>query len=560
MKNLFKISLALVVSAFLFSSCSCYKKMIKQVDGMTVVCAPEIAPLKGNNVLTNATVTFPAKSFHKWGVLKLTPVLVYEGGETAGQPFFFQGESVSDNYRVVNYKNPTDVLLEISIAYKPEMRISKLIFRAEAKCLKQGKKIKEFTPCPEEIVIAQGVNAMQLMADNFAQVAIAPDAFQRITHIADQAEIHFQISSANVSAKQLNSEDIKALEQFIIENDADPRRTVGQVYTQAYASPDGPLKLNDKLSKQRGETTHKALQNRFKRAKVPATTTFDINAMGEDWEGFKELVQKSDIADKNLILQVLSMYSDPQVRDREIKNMTATFVVLAEKILPELRRSKMVVNVEIQGKTDEELRDAVKTDINSLNLEEMLFSATLFVNATTKAAIYKAAADKFNDFRAWNNLGVCKAWMGEYAAAAADFQKAASLNSNNPQVINNLGVVALAEGRKDEAAKYFASSTTPEAKYNKGLVELANGNYANAISMLNGYNKALAQYLNGDISAAKATVAPETSWKAHYLKAVIAAAEGNIAEMDVNIAKAVELGGDSVAALASTEINFIAAR
>ncbi|MFI3288441.1 MAG: hypothetical protein R3Y61_08210 [Rikenellaceae bacterium] len=557
MKNLFKSGFALLAAAVLLPSCGCYTSMMKTLDiEEAITCSPELVTLKGDNAITTASVAVPAKAFSEYAVLKLTPVLVYDGGESAGTPVFFQGESVEDNYQVIPAKEDATVTVEISIPYTEEMRLSKLIFRGEAKCLKNGSKISEFTALPDEINVAWGVSALQTLANNYAQVAIAPDALERVTYLNQDAKIMFQINSSTVRSTELNSEEIEALEQFIIANNGDAKKTVGDVYAQSYASPDGPLNYNDNLSTKRGETTKKALETRFKKNDVPAET-FDVNAMGEDWEGFKELVAASDIEDKALILQVLSMYSDPQVRDAEIKNMTAAFTVLAEKILPELRRSKMSVNVRVEGLTDDELKAAVATDINSLTVEEMLFSATLYSDNATKLKIYTAAANKYNDFRAWNNMGVVNAWEGNYDDAKSNFTKAAGINNSNAQVVNNLGVVALAEGNKEEAAKYFAASSAPEAKYNKGLVELANGNYASAISSLDGYNKGLAQLLNGDVAAAKATLANETCWASDYVKAVIAANEGNSSSFYSNLESSISKGGSDVVALAETEVNFM---
>ncbi|MEG0467679.1 MAG: hypothetical protein RR551_05260 [Mucinivorans sp.] len=560
MKNLMKVSLVAVAMIFTLSSCNCYKKMMKETQaGITVTCSPEIVTLKGDNAIATITVNIPAKTFHKWGVAKLTPVIMWDGGQAAGTPVFLQGEKVQDNYKVIPYKAGGSVTIDVNIPYQPAMRLSKLVIKAEGKCLKRGKKIKEFTAYPKPIFVANAVSSLQLMADNYAQVAIAPDALKRVTEVNQEAKIMFQINKADVRKDQLNSDEISALEKFIIDNTGDVKKKVGDVYTQAYASPDGPLDLNDKLSNKRGETTHKALGEKFKKDKVPASAKFDINAMGEDWAGFKELVSKSDIADKELILQVLSMYSDPQVRDREIKNMTAAFQVLAEKILPELRRSKMNVNVQIEGLTDDELKAAVAADINTLKLEEMLFAATLFNDNATKAKCYKAAADKFNCYRAWNNLGCVKAWEGDYAGAKEAFLKASSINNSAAQVVNNLGVVALAEGKKAEAAKFFAASNTPEAKYNKGLVELANGNYSAAAASLNGYNKGLAQLLNGDLAAAKSTLASAKGWRADYVKAVIAAREGDANGLISNLKAAIN--GSSACGcakkLAATEVNFV---
>ena len=557
MRKFFSVSIALVAMAFLLSSCNCYNRMMKRTpQGITISTSPELATLKGDNAVTTLTVNFPARTFHKWGVLKVTPVLVYPAGESAGEPKYLQGDKVKDNYTVISHLNGGSYTQQVAIPYKPEMRISKLMLKVEAKCVKRGKKIKNFTEYKEYIPVTDGVSSLQLMADYYAKGAIAPDAFKRTTVIDESARIMFVVNRSDVRAAQLNSSEIAALEKFIIDNHGDPKKSVGNVYTQAYASPEGPLSLNERLSRDRGSSTQKAVSAKFKKDKLPVDAKFDVNAMGEDWEGFKELVQASNIQDKELILQVLSMYNDPQVRDREIKNMSAAYKVLADKILPELRRSKMTVDVTIQGLTDAELKAAVASNINSLKVEEMLFSATLYSDDATKQRIYQAAADKYNDYRAWNNLGVIKANSGDYAGAKAAFMKASSINNSNPQVINNLGLVALAEGQKAEAAKYFAASTAPEAKYNKGLVELANGNYGEAVKSLDGYNKALAELLNGNVSAAKSQLSSIDTWRANYLKAIIASREGNTAGVVDNLRKAVSQDKEA-AVLAMSDVEFI---
>ncbi|MFI3295613.1 MAG: hypothetical protein R3Y19_06290, partial [Rikenellaceae bacterium] len=477
------------------------------------------------------------------------------GTRVEGQPHFLQGEKVIDNYPVIYYKDGGAFMQTVEIPYTESLRLAELVFVVEAKLSKQGK-ATEFTEYDKEIPVALATNSIQLLADNYAKVALITNSFQRTTEISQNANLMYSINSSTVTTAALNSSEIAALEQFIIENDGDPRRTVSDVYTQSYASPDGPLGLNEELSVKRGASTQKAINERFRQNDVPFET-FDVDPMGEDWEGFKELVQASNIQDRDIILQVLSMYSDPQVRDREIKNMTVTFKVLAEKILPELRRSKMSVNVVIEGMTDQELMAAASSDLNSLNAEEMLFAATLFDDNATKAKIYQAAANQYNDYRAWNNLGVVSAWEGDYATADKMFNKASALNNSSPEIVNNLGVVALASGKKDDAAKFFAASSAPEAKYNKGLVELSNGNYNLAAQSLEGYNKALAEYLNGNVSSAKSILSGCDSWEAYYLQAVIAANEGNGSDLISNLSSAMSLNAEVVEPLAATEVNFV---
>lgn len=557
MRKFFNVSLAVIAASALLTSCNCYNKMMKKAaQGIRVTAAPEVVQLKGTNAVTTVTVNIPQGAFHKYGVLKVTPVLIsaIDGSEYAGQPKFLQGEKVQDNYTVIPHSGGS-FTMDVAIPYNPMVRLSDLVLKVEAKCLKGGNKIKNFTAYKEPIHVAYGVNTLQLMADYYANVAIAPDAFQRVNTINESAKIMFIVNRSDVRSTELSKADIKALEDFIVANAGDAKKSVGDIYTQAYASPEGPLGLNERLSRDRGTNTEKAVSAKFQRDKLPVNPDWDVNAMGEDWEGFKELVQASDIPDKGVILQVLSMYSDPQVREREIKNMSQVYQVLKEKILPELRRSKMTVNVQVEGLTDAELRAAVANNLSSLSNEEMLFAATLFDDYNTKARIYRQAAEQYNCYRGYNNLGVVHANNGDYEAAKAAYLRAANMNNTNPQIINNLGVLALAEGNIDEAVRFFNASNTPESRYNLGLVELSRGNYAEAARILDGYNGALAAYLNGDVAKAKQALAGMDTWRANYVKAVIAANEGDSSALVSNLRRAIQQNPDA-AGLAATDVNF----
>lgn len=541
MKKFAKIGLALAVLALSVTSCNCFKKVEKRVNEVKVSCTPTVLSLKGDEVSATYTVEVPAKFMSKDATVKITPVLKYEGGEIAGTPKFVQGEKVKDNYQVVNYKTGGTVSHSVTFPYKPEARLSVLELRIEARCAKDpGKKAKAFVALPEAIAIANGVSTVQLMADDFAQLAIAPDNFKRVTTISEEAKIMFTINKADVRKNQLTSEEIKTLEDFIKENHNDPKKTLSDLYTKAYASPDGPVNFNDKLSQNRGKNTHSAVEKQFKKDKMPIEPKFDVDALGEDWDGFRELVAASSIPEKDVILQILNMYNDPAKRDAEIKNMSTVFKILAEKILPELRRSKLIQNVEVQGLTDDELRAAVSGNINSLKLEEMLFAATLYNDNATKAKIYTAVTKNFAScYRGWNNLGVILAKEGKINDAKSNIAKAAQLKASDPAVANNLGVIALFEGNKAEAKKYFSAISSPEAKYNMGLVNLAEGNYDAAVKVLNGYNLAVAEVCNGNLSRAKSILASEKSAAASYLSAVIAAKEGNKSGAISNLGAAV---------------------
>ena len=557
MKKFMKVGFVLAAMAITLTSCDCFKKISKNVSDIRVSCTPTILTLKGDAVNATYTIEFPAKMFSKKAVVKITPVLVYEGGEIAGTPKYLQGEKVKDNYTVVSYKQGGSVSGEVSFPYKPEAKLSTLVLRVEGKCCKDcKKKPKDFIALPEEIEVAKGISTVQLLADDFAQLAYAPDNFKRVTTITNEAKIMFQINRANVRPAQLTSEEIKTLEDFIKENYNQPKKTLSDLYTKAYASPDGPVDFNDELSVKRGKNTQEALAKKFKKDNMPVEPTFDVDALGEDWDGFKELVQASDIPEKDVILQILQMYSDPVKRDEEIKNMSSVFKILAEKILPELRRSKLIMNVDVEGLSDDELKAAVANNVSSLNIEEMLYAATLYTDNQTKATIYAAATKKYSScWRAWNNLGVVLAKEGKVNEAKSAIAKSAQINSSAPEVANNLGVIALFEGNKAEAKKFFSAINTPEAKYNLGLVNLAEGNYDAAVKVLNGYNLAVAEVCNGNLPNAKAILARENSAQADYLKAIIAAKEGDQNGVISNL-KAAIAKDPSYAEKAGNEVEF----
>ena len=554
MRRVFKAGFVLATLALVLTSCNCYKKMKKQVAEVQTTCTPSVLALQGQDVKATYTVEFPANYYNPKAVLRITPVLTYADGELAGSPVYVQGEKVKHNYTVISKSAGGKVTATVSFPYSPKMRQSTLELRIDSKCSKGSAKRSMFAPFAV-IPIANGVSTVQGLAYLGGKPAFAADNFKRNTVITQEARIMFLINRANVRPAQLNSDEIKTLEDFIIANSGDAKKTVSPIYTKAYASPDGPLNFNDKLSQERGRNTEAALNKKYSKEKLPVEPRFDVEALGEDWEGFKELVEKSDIPDKNLILQVRQMYSNPEKRDAEIKNMTAAFDVLKVKILPELRRSKLQVNVDVAGLTDEEIRAAVAQNISKLNDEELLSAATLYNDNATKAKIYKTAADKYNDYRAWNNYGALLLQEGKYAEGAAAIAKAAALNNSSNEVINNMGLAAIATGKYADARRYLTSINTPESRYNLGLLNLVEGNWAEAAKTLDGYNLAVAEVLNGNLAKAKSVLAGENCAYSDYLKAVIAAREGDSAGVVANL-KSAFAKDPALKAQAKTDVEF----
>ena len=388
MKKLMKLSLLLVVVALTFSSCNCFKKMAKNSDDVSLTCAPEVLVLNNGVVAADITAQFPVKYFNPKAIVKVTPVMVFEGGEVAGTPKFFQGSKVNENYTVVDKKTGGVFTMHVEFPYDERMQISELQLRVEAKCpgsdeftlvnANTGKvvKAKELEANPAIVrecglVVAEGVNTLQQDLAYADAMAALPSDYKRVTTSVDKTEILYAINKANVTKKALKDADLEAFQANVDENLKNDRATQ-HVAVKGYASPDGPVKFNDTLSKERSESGDKVLAKLLKNSGLD----IDVAAYGEDWEGFKELVSESNIKDKDLILQVLSMYSSSTQREDEIKNMSSVFNELKKDILPQLRRSVIVNTIDLEGKTDAEMMALVEAGkLDQLNLNELLFVA-----------------------------------------------------------------------------------------------------------------------------------------------------------------------------------------
>jgi len=542
MKKFVNVCLILAV-AVMASSCNCYKKMAKKADEVTISCNPEVLTLKGQNIITDVTVTFPAKYYHKKAVAKVTPVLEFEGGSIEGVPQYFQGSKVKDNYTVIDKKTGGEYTMSVSIPYDPRAEVSTLVMVVEAKCQGKDAEMVEIARIP----VAEGVNTLQNSVDYTSALELMSDKYEKTTVISEKANIMYNINASNVRKNQLTTEQVKALEAFITENVDKDRVTLGSVYANGYASPEGPLAFNDKLSKARSESGKKALTKELKKVEG---VTYDAAAYGEDWDGFKELVEASNIEDKAMILQILQMTSNPVERDAQIKNMSAVFEQLAEEVLPQLRRTQLVATAEVQNLTDAEIKAAIeKGELSKLSLEQLLYGATLVEDNATKAKVY-AAATKYEDARAFNNLGVVCAEMGDWASASTAFAKAAKVSSD-ATINNNITVGALAEGKYAEAKQYLAGAS----EETKALASVAEGNYAAANGKLSGYNAAVNYVLEGNYSAAKSALAGDKSAEAEYLRAVIAAQMDNASEASAYLKSAISLN-PALKAKAEKDVNL----
>lgn len=515
-KKIFLPFLALA-AIFVFSACS---GKLTPLSEQYIKADPQPLEAIGGEVPVTISATFPAKWFNKNAVVTVTPVLRYETGETWGTSYTFQGEKVKANNQVVSYASGGNATMRSKFDYKPAMKKSELFLTFEAK-------IKNKTVKLPDVKIADGIIATSALADAAtANPAIGADKFQRIIKEAYDANIMFLIQQAELRSKELNKEEVKDWKDLVENANEAPNQNVS-VEISAYASPDGGLKLNDALAERRESNTTNYLNRELKKRKIDVPV--DARYTAQDWDGFRELVSKSNLQDKDLVLRVLSMYKDPEEREHEIKNISTVFKSLADEILPQLRRSRLTANIEIIGKSDEEIASLAKSDAGSLNVEELLYAATLTDNEAEKETIYTKASNIYSDdYRTWNNIGMQRFRAGDYDKATEMFNKANSIKNNSEANIN-LGLLALLNGDKDKAQQLFGNaSDVPELGEALGLLYLEQGDYAKAVSSFAGTksnNAALAQILTKDYSTAAQTLNDVKNADAitDYLKAVVAA-------------------------------------
>ena len=521
---------------------------------------PEVLEAKGGQVDLKIDATIPAKYFNKKVTLVATPVLKFQnGGEKAYEPKTFQGEKVQGNNEVVPYAESKTVSYNGSVPFEEGMRVSGLYVKFVGS---KGAKSVDY----ESRKIADGVLATATMVNNAPAIAIGADQFERITKEEQEAAIYYLINSAQIRTKEIKSEEIKAMEKFIKDAKAAEDMELKNIQIQSYASPDGPMSLNEKLADNREGAADKFVKNSMKKNKIDEYKNLDFfkkYVVAEDWEGFKKAMEASNIRDKELILRVLAMYSDPEVREREIKNISSAFSTIADQILPKLRRSKFIVNAERIGKSDEQIRDLAKSNPSALNVEELLYAATLFDNNGDKLAIYETAMKQFpNDWRGFNDAGMILFEMGKVDQAKADFQKADQMSANNKVVKNNLGAVALKNGNVKEAEVLFGAATGAgdEVNYNKGIVAIMNGDYKAAVDYFgkcNCENAALANLLAGNNNEAAKKLNDNKSESAlsSYLKAVVAARNNDTNAVLSNL-KAACAKDAAMKQLAATDLEF----
>ena len=547
-RNLLKITTALLL-AVLVSSCAC---RLKPLNGSAAQVDPNPLTLVGTQIPGQVRLTLPAKWCHKRAIVNITPQLRYAGTSVTGQTVTIQGENVRDNYQTISYERGGSVIVPFAFEYKPGMEQSDLYLTFTATV--KGKKVN--LPA---IKVARGtIMTAGLASISDVTPALARDAFQRVIKEQYTADLKFLINRAEVRAAELNKREVKDWQDVVDNAYQVPNQEV-DIEIQAYASPDGAQDLNERLSAQRERNTSSVIARKLGNKKI------EVNAhyTAEDWDGFQKLLEASNIQDKELVLRVLSMYPDPEDREREIRNLSHVFTQLADEILPELRRSRLNANVRIIGKSDDELKMFMAQRPGRLTIEEILYTATLYDNAKDQMNAYQQATQLYpNDYRAYNNIGTLYLAQGNYEQAANYFARAQKIQPNAASNMNE-ALLALNRGDLAEAQRLMGSAVeAPEAGQGIGLLQMHEGKYADAIRSFGNTPSntlAIAQIMQGQYADATRTLAAvaQPNGETAYLKAVVAARTNDLQALISNLRAAIAQDS-SYALRAQRDLEFAA--
>ena len=500
---------------------------------------PEVLEAVAGKVPVTINGKFPEKYMKKNAVVEVTPVLRWNGGEAKSQTAVFQGEKVEGNGQTISYKMGGNYTMKASFNYVPAMANSELYLDFK---IRKGNKVYTIP----SIKVADGVIATsELPTINSSNASYAEDAYQRIIKQAQEANIMFLIQQANLRNSELKSESMKEFHKKVAEVNADTKNfKLNNIEVSAYASPDGGVKLNTGLAESREKNAEKYLNKELKKAKIAANV--DAKYTAQDWEGFQELVSKSNLQDKDLILRVLSMYQDPEQRENEIKNISSIYRSLADEILPQLRRARLVANYDIIGRSDEEINEAFDTDAKVLSVEELLYAATLTNDKARQEAIFTKTTQLFpNDFRAYNNLGEMAYAAGDMAKAESFFKQAAAKNANAPEVNANLGLCELVKNNVAAAETFLGKATGANAANEAlGNLYIKQGQYQRAVNAFGDAktnSAAQAQILAKDYNKAKATLQAikDKDAMTDYLMAIVGARTNNESLVSSSIKSAI---------------------
>lgn len=551
-RKLFNVSLALATAIVLFAtSCSSSLKPLSQSNFKVT---PSPLETVGMEIPVTVNGTFPEKWFHPNATVTITPVLKYAGNkELKAIPYTYQGEKAAGNGITIPKNRGGNFVMNFKFPYQEGMEVSELFMRFDA----QIKNKKANLP---DVKVADGVIATSMLADVLTtDPSFADDNFQRIIKEKQEEAIIFLIESAELRQSELTKEGLQAWKKRVEEAFNDPKQQIA-LEIGGYASPDGPWTLNETLARQRQKNSLNYLEKEFKKKNI--STDINTHYTEEDWEGFRQLVQASDLQDKELIIRILEMYTDPEEREVQIKNLSHIYQELAETVLPQLRRARLIASIDIIGKTDDEIMSFWRNDPKQLNVEELLYASTLTSNDTEKERIYQYVTVNFpQDYRGWNNLGALFYKQGNINKAEQSFNRAAQISPNAPEVNMNQALIAMINNDLDKAEELLGKAGgAKNLNAALGLLYLKKGEYNKAVEAfgnLKSNNAALAQLLVKDYNKASQTLAaiPNPDATTAYLAAIVAARTNNFNDVITNLQTAIQRD-KSMAQKAANDLEF----
>ena len=540
-KNIFTSVLTLSLGAIVSVSCS---SKLGNLTADNFKVTPTPLELQGTQVPVTVYGTFPEKFMKKKAVVTVSPELRYANGKVLrGQSSTFQGEKVLGNGQTVNYKLGGQFTMRDAFNYTDEMHKSDLYLNFNAKV---GKKTVQVPAVKVGYGIVATAGLYKKALEQGGGI-IAPDSFQYIVKKTQEAGIKFLINQAQLRKSELKNNSVKEFIKLLKNISADAEKyNFSDVEVLAYASPDGGEKFNTELANKRQRESQKYVEEQLKKSKLTNNVTGEYTA--QDWEGFQELVSASNIQDKELILNVLSMYKDPQEREEQIRNLSLGFQELAQEILPQLRRARMIINYEIVGRSDEKIAALYASTPDSLSADEILYHATHCKSIDQKEEAYKKCAQLYpNDYRAFNNVAAMEFAKGNLDATRSWVKRALAVNPNAGEAQSNLALAALKQGKLQEAEGYMAKAgNSNDLNRVQGAVNFVKGNYKKAAvdyKDVNNNMAALAQIMAKDYSAARATfnqIGENGDALTNYLHAVLSAREGNKFAAKSNLDDAIE--------------------
>ena len=567
--NTFKLLSVVAGSAILLTACDGLGKMVKKQNLITHDVSPKPLEEKGDSVAFTISGKYPAKIFAKKATVTITPVLKYaSGGEKALEPVTLLGEKAVGNGQKIPFDKGGTYTKTFNTAYEPGMKNAKLEIRAKGAVKKKEKDFKG-------LEIADGTIITPLLVRNDEKGIFAKDAFVKTAPMNQTTHVYYAINQSTVRPGEMKSDEMKGVSKFIQDNLNNAWYDFKGIEVSAYASPDGETDKNQHLAEDRAKTGSAAMMEEFRKTKSKDKKAenkfgkekdqYKVGTTREDWEGFKAAMQSSNMKDKDLVLRVLTMYSDPDQRRKEIKNLAATYKELAEQILPKLRRAEINIMVDKKSRTDEMISRLATSHPDSLSVEELLYAATLTTDVNTKLSIYQAAEKQYgSDWRTSNNLGVTYLMNNKVDDAKAAFDRASKNASANAIVMNNTGIIYSKQGDRKSAMDYYnkASGAGPEVNYNKGILNVRDGKYTDAVGNFGnykGFNLALAQLLNGSPESVNGTIDASNEKEmamSYYLKAIASARKGDSSNGLAALKTAIEKDA-SLKAMAKDDCEFL---